>query len=277
MLMILLAILGGVLTTLSMIVSSTLGKKIGLIQSTIIHYIGGLIGGVFILIGMGSTSAPSILDMSKMPLYIFFGGIMLLMPFLASIPAAPLQVEEIRTLFAEQRIFKSSVAQYAKGKLIAAFLSGAIVAGGAFAAQAVLWNIIAKPCDVNIYDYLVIDFADSCIYNSWQYVLCGLPIYIWMTLMIAFSGGIWAIVGVTTAVYVRDKLMVLVIPSCIYYLWMSGLPHAVFGRTFPFPASLYNDSLTWALAGKAFLVYAVLAGVSVFLYIRKLREIACNG
>ena len=140
-----------------------------------------------------------------------------------------------------------------------------------------MWNIIAKPCDVNIYDYLVIDFADSCIYNSWQYILCGLPIYIWMTLMIAFSGGIWAIVGVTTAVYVRDKLMVLVIPSCIYYLWMSGLPHAVFGRTFPFPASLYNDSLTWALAGKAFLVYAVLAGVSVFLYIRKLREIACNG
>ena len=76
MLMILLAVFGGVLTTLSMIVSSTLGKKIGLIQSTIIHYIGGLIGGVFILIGMGSTSAPSILDMSKMPLYIFFGGIM---------------------------------------------------------------------------------------------------------------------------------------------------------------------------------------------------------
>ena len=76
MLMILLAMLGGVLTTLSMIVSSALGKKIGLIQSTIIHYIGGLIGGVFILIGMGSASAPSIIDLSKMPLYIFLGGIM---------------------------------------------------------------------------------------------------------------------------------------------------------------------------------------------------------
>ena len=74
MLMILLAILGGVLTTLSMIVSSTLGKKIGLIQSTIIHYIGGLIGGVFILIGIGNASAPSIIDMSRMPLYIFLGG-----------------------------------------------------------------------------------------------------------------------------------------------------------------------------------------------------------
>lgn len=76
MLMILLAMLGGVLTTLSMIVSSALGKKIGLIQSTIIHYIGGLIGGVFILIGIGSTSAPSIIELSKMPLYIFLGGIM---------------------------------------------------------------------------------------------------------------------------------------------------------------------------------------------------------
>ncbi|WP_297713037.1 DMT family transporter [Clostridium sp.] len=74
MLMILLAILGGVLTSLSMIVSSTLGKKIGLIQSTIIHYIGGLIGGVFILIGIGNASAPSIIDMSRMPLYIFLGG-----------------------------------------------------------------------------------------------------------------------------------------------------------------------------------------------------------
>lgn len=75
MLMILLAIFGGVLTTLSMIVSSTLGKKIGLIQSTIIHYIGGLIGGIFILLGLGNASAPSIMDMSRMPLYIFLGGI----------------------------------------------------------------------------------------------------------------------------------------------------------------------------------------------------------
>lgn len=75
MLMILLAVLGGVLTTLSMVVSSTIGKKIGLIQSTIIHYIGGLIGGVFILIGLGSKIAPSIAEMSKMPFYIFLGGI----------------------------------------------------------------------------------------------------------------------------------------------------------------------------------------------------------
>ena len=92
MLVILLAVLGGVLTTLSMVVSSSLGKKIGLVQSTIIHYIGGLIGGIFILIGMGSVSVPSIIDMSRMPLYIFLGGIMGVMVVYASnvvIPKIP--------------------------------------------------------------------------------------------------------------------------------------------------------------------------------------------
>ena len=92
MLMILLAMFGGVLTTLSMVVSSTIAKKIGLIQSTIIHYIGGLIGRVFILIGMGSSSARSIIDMSKMPLYIFLGGVMGVMVVYASnvvIPKIP--------------------------------------------------------------------------------------------------------------------------------------------------------------------------------------------
>ena len=49
---------------------------------------------------------------------IFFGGIMLLMPFLASIPAAPLQVEEIRTLFAEQRIFSPNHSPTANKKLM---------------------------------------------------------------------------------------------------------------------------------------------------------------
>ena len=56
------------------------------------YYIGGLIGGIFILIGMGSVSVPSIIDMSRMPLYIFLGGIMGVMVVYASnvvIPKIP--------------------------------------------------------------------------------------------------------------------------------------------------------------------------------------------
>lgn len=117
MLMILLAMFGGVLTTLSMVVSSTIAKKIGLIQSTIIHYIGGLIGGVFILIGMGSSSAPSIIDMSKMPLYIFLGGVMGVMVVYASNVVIP----KIPVVYSTLLMFS--------GQMLCAIIIDAIVMG----------------------------------------------------------------------------------------------------------------------------------------------------
>ena len=117
MLMILLAMFGGVLTTLSMVVSSTIAKKIGLIQSTIIHYIGGLIGGVFILIGMDSSSAPSIIDMSKMPLYILLGGVMGVMVVYASNVVIP----KIPVVYSTLLMFS--------GQMLCAIIIDAIVMG----------------------------------------------------------------------------------------------------------------------------------------------------
>lgn len=129
MLMILLAMFGGVLTTLSMVVSSTIAKKIGLIQSTIIHYIGGLIGGVFILIGMGSSSAPSIIDMSKMPLYIFLGGVMGVMVVYASNVVIP----KIPVVYSTLLMFS--------GQMLCAIIIDAIVMGD-FSWQKLLGAII---------------------------------------------------------------------------------------------------------------------------------------
>ena len=124
MLVILLAVLGGVLTTLSMVVSSSLGKKIGLIQSTIIHYIGGLIGGIFILIGMGSVSVPSIIDMSRMPLYIFLGGIMGVMVVYASnvvIPKIPV-VYSTLLMFSGQMLCAIVMGDFSWRKLLGAII-----------------------------------------------------------------------------------------------------------------------------------------------------------
>ena len=124
MLVILLAVLGGVLTTLSMVVSSSLGKKIGLIQSTIIHYIGGLIGGIFILIGMGSVSVPSIIDMSRMPLYIFLGGIMGVMVVYASnvvIPKIPV-VYSTLLMFSGQMLCAIVMRDFSWKKLLGAII-----------------------------------------------------------------------------------------------------------------------------------------------------------
>lgn len=72
--MIILAMLGGILTTLSMIVNSSLGKKIGVIQSTCINYIVGLICSTLVLIVLGSRINVTIETFSKMPFYMFLGG-----------------------------------------------------------------------------------------------------------------------------------------------------------------------------------------------------------
>lgn len=124
MLVILLAVLGGILTTLSMVISSSLGKKIGLIQSTIIHYIGGLIGAIFILIGMGSVSVPSIIDMSRMPLYIFLGGIMGVMVVYASnvvIPKIPV-VYSTLLMFSGQMLCAIVMGDFSWKKLLGAII-----------------------------------------------------------------------------------------------------------------------------------------------------------
>lgn len=73
--MILLAMLGGILTTLSMIINSSLGKKIGILQSTCINYIVGLICSTLVLIFLGSSMKISIESLSNMPFYIFLGGV----------------------------------------------------------------------------------------------------------------------------------------------------------------------------------------------------------
>lgn len=73
--MILLAVIAGALTTLSMIINSSLGKKIGVLQSTFINYIVGLICSIIVLLFIGSKMSYNISDFTNMPFYIFLGGI----------------------------------------------------------------------------------------------------------------------------------------------------------------------------------------------------------
>lgn len=74
--MYLLAMLGGVLTTLSMVVNSSLGKKIGVLQSTLVNYIVGLIGSLLVLLIIGTNINIEMVNFSKMPFYIFLGGLL---------------------------------------------------------------------------------------------------------------------------------------------------------------------------------------------------------
>ena len=72
--MIILSMLGGILTTLSMIVNSSLGKKIGVLQSTCINYIVGLICSTLVLVVLGNSINVTTETFAKMPFYVFLGG-----------------------------------------------------------------------------------------------------------------------------------------------------------------------------------------------------------
>ena len=60
---------------------------------------------------------------------VFFGGAILLFPFLATLPHAVSQVDEIRSGFLFARGIRSSIKRYAGIKIAAVALSGAVAMG----------------------------------------------------------------------------------------------------------------------------------------------------
>lgn len=73
--MYILAIIGGVLTTLSMVINSSLGKRIGVLQSTLINYIVGLLCSMIVLLIVGSNVELSTVEFNNIPIFVFCGGI----------------------------------------------------------------------------------------------------------------------------------------------------------------------------------------------------------
>ncbi|GAA0127201.1 DMT family transporter [Clostridium sp. CTA-19] len=73
--MYILAIIGGVLTTLSMVINSSLGKRIGVLQSTLINYIVGLLCSMVVLLILGSNVELSMVEFENIPMFVFCGGI----------------------------------------------------------------------------------------------------------------------------------------------------------------------------------------------------------
>lgn len=204
---------------------------------------------------------------------IFFGGVMIMMPLCAALPASIMQVEELNSAFTDLRVMRLSMKEYIRNKFVAAFVSGAAVMGIAFCIHTIIWNVVATPNDIAVNDYLAIPFSEDCIYYAWQGVFYSLPIYLWMDIMMAFCGGMWAMVGITTALYLKDKLLSLAVPFCIYYLWHFGMPKKMFGiQGFPHPADLYNDALTLDVVYKSLLTYAGLGFICLLLYAIKLER-----
>lgn len=203
---------------------------------------------------------------------IFFGGLMLLMPFCASISHSVSQVDEICSSMLQWRVSRSSFIYYARQKIVACMISAACSTSLAFILHALLCNLIAIPVDPIQYSNHEIIFAPWCLYSQWYKTCYGLPMYISISIGIAVSSSVWAVVALATSVWMPDRLLVATIPSCLYYVWNCQFPYYVFGVFVPDPATLYNDALTVSSILECLGAYALVLVLSICIYMAGLKR-----
>ena len=136
----------------------------------------------------------------------------------------------------------------------------------AFIINAIIWNIIALPCDPTTYPNHTIYFDPSCIFYNWYTICYGLPVYFEITIGIGFTASVWAVVALAVAVWIPDKLLTVTIPSFLYYLWNADIIFFFFGIQTPHPATLFNDGLTPQKAVVSIISSGVVLTVSVGSY-----------
>lgn len=198
---------------------------------------------------------------------IFFGGFMLLLPFCSALAHSTSQIDDLGSSMMQWEALRSSVFKYVRIKVVTCMIVAAVTASCAFVVHAVIWNIIALPVDPTIYPNHVIYFSQECVFHDWYTVCYGLPVYIEMTIGIAFTASIWAVVALAIAVWVPDKLLTVSIPSFLYYLWNADVVYFFTGIRTPHPAILFNDGLTVQKAIISIISYLVILAISLFFYI----------
>lgn len=203
---------------------------------------------------------------------IFFGSGMLLLPFCAGVPHAVGQVDEIRTSFLAWKMLRGSVKRYAANKIAASMLSAAAAASLAFALHALVWNFVANPYDLAAHPYQEIPFSPACVYAGWTGIFYAFPIYLSMTLGIAFCAAIWSVAALAVSVWIPDKLLAMIVPVCVYHLWSCRVFYHLFGIDVPHPGALYNDALTVERIGQSLVAYAILFVISALAYVTGLKR-----
>ena len=212
----------------------------------------------------GKIYRPSALELSLGS--IFFGGVMLLMPFCAAFPHATSQVDELRTSYLQAKVMRKGINRYALHKALATMISGGVAVALPFFLNMFIWHFIALPYDPATYPNQKIVFYQTVIWRNWDEIFYAFPIYLWIGISIFICSAIWGFFGLTASVWFPDKVLCTVIPVCIYHLWMSGFTDYVFGIKLVSPEALFNDGLSADWVWQSIVCYGILLLVSAGLY-----------
>ncbi len=197
---------------------------------------------------------------------IFFGGFMLLLPFCAALAHSTSQVDDMYSGMMHWAALRGSVFKYVCVKVVTCMTVAAVAASSAFVLHAILWNIIALPVDPGTYPNHMIYFSETCIFRDWYTFCHGLPIYVEITLGIAFTASVWAVVALAISVWIADKLLTVTIPSFLYYLWSTDVLFYFTGVRTLHPATLFNDGLTVEKAVLSIISYLIVLVCSLVVY-----------
>ena len=129
MLYIILAILCGCITIISMVINSHLAKEIGVFQGTLINYVVGLLSTILLIAIVRSPVNLSISSYSKIPLWVFLGGLL----GVIVVASSNIVIPKIPTIYTTLLIFMGQlftgilidyfrVGFISKGKIIGGFL-----------------------------------------------------------------------------------------------------------------------------------------------------------
>jgi transporter family-2 protein len=147
MLYIILAVLGGCITIVSMIINSHLAKKIGVFQGTLINYIVGLLSTILLITIVKSSISFSLDSFSKIPAWAFLGGIVGVMV----VASSNIIIPKIPIIYTSLLIF---VGQLFTGILIdylrIGFVSKGKIIGGILILLGLIYNSNVDKKEMNI-------------------------------------------------------------------------------------------------------------------------------
>jgi len=135
MLYIILAIICGCITIISMIVNSHLAKKIGVLQGTLVNYVMGLLGTTILIVIVNNSVNISFGNYTTIPLWAFLGGLIGILV----VSGSNIVIPKIPTIYTTLLIF---IGQLSTGILIDYFRMGFISKGKIIGGSLILLGLI---------------------------------------------------------------------------------------------------------------------------------------
>lgn len=203
---------------------------------------------------------------------IFFGGSILLFPFLATLPYATSQVDEIRTGFHQTKAIRTTTFKYVITKILPVALSGAAVMGGAILVHSLVWIIVAGPYNPILRPDTEVFFSPGTVYDTLMKTPYAWQAFVHAIVGFTITGAVWAVVGLATAAWIPDKILTITVPVAIYFFWVYQFLFYLFGIKLQSPSALYNDGQYWPMYYQSVIAHIILFCGASFLYYKGIKR-----